>query len=1322
MWFSRFIQQVYSAGDDSQLWMLEDKGGGYYQVSSKQYSLSLSVAGSSIENGANVDVKTDGSLDSQRWSVEYTGPRTDIVEGHYYKIINKKSGRALQVADSSLISGAVAKQEGYQAYASQKWRIFWYSNGYVIENKHSGKILESSDLVGGGVAQSPFWWDTSKQQWTLERNANGNYKLKYAKAGTGFVMQPAGGSTDAGTVIQTTVDTDDDAQEWEIIEDPTNDAEFVPGNKVANGGFEEGSTGWNGGVITTDANTGSKAILVGPSPGGNGINQEIIGGITPGMKYRLTFSEKAAGGTEGIAVGLQFFSASDESLGIKTVYVGSNSYSKHVVESDPAPEGTSKIKIWVWNDKATESLYIDDVSLVQVVAEDGNLIVNGGFEWGTLGWNGGAIMTDTHTGSKALMIEPGPGGSGAGQVITNGIVPGTKYKLTFWEKAVGDGGGIAVGIQFFSANDESLGFQQKYVGSSNYTQQIIETDAAPEGTAKISVWVWNDKPAKTLYLDDVYVGPIVPEIIDERNMIKNGGFESGTNSWQGGELTTIAHTGINALLVGPNSGVNQIITEGITPGVQYKLTLWEKATGDGEGIEAALQFLSASDEDLGSFDLITGSTSYTQQMILSDPAPEGTKKIKVWVWNDQASRSLYLDDVSVIPILPEIHVDGNMITNGGFESGLSGWEGGKLIADGHSGTKALMVEPGTGTKQLITGGIVPGTKNRMTFWEKAVGGNEGIPVGFQYIDIHGNDLGLNVIYPSDSHYTEQIIELGAAPENTAKINVWIWNDKALTTLYVDDFSVVAVPEDEITSEVTSIDISGGGSLSIPESGSLTSPYTAVVKDQNGHSMDGHSVTWAIYNEEDQSISTLSINGAGLLTVDSTAETGDYKIKVSSNTNHEIKSEKIITLLKDDSGSHTNTNTNSYSNPTTSVTSKTNTSIAGNIRTISIVAQSTTDPITGAVTAVVEASTFKIIVNQAKEAEAYGQKIVVEIKVEANTDGKNIAIEIPREALRQMMETTKADLKVATSFATILFNPNAVASINNSSSVENIIISIRKVDKSSLSENIQAKVGDRPVYDFLIKMGSTEVSEFGNNNNILIDIPYAPKAGEKNNAIVVYYIDNIGALKTIRSKYDPATGNVTFNASHFSEYVVGYNEMIFSDVAVNSWYSEAIDFISARGIVNGVGDRKFVPDNNITRADFLIMVMNSYGIKLDTSVTDNFSDAGSKYYSNYLGTAKYLGLVSGLADNKYEPEALISRQDMVVILHRVLDNLSELPMNTSGKAMGSFKDANDVAGYAKAPMKLFTEAGILTGFGINLFPKATATRAQAAQVLYNLLSI
>ncbi|WP_052087677.1 glycosyl hydrolase 53 family protein [Paenibacillus wynnii] len=389
-------------------------------------------------------------------------------------------------------------------------------------------------------------------------------------------------------------------------------------------------------------------------------------------------------------------------------------------------------------------------------------------------------------------------------------------------------------------------------------------------------------------------------------------------------------------------------------------------------------------------------------------------------------------------------------------------------------------------------------------------------------------------------------------------------------------------------------------------------------------------------------------------------------------------------------------------------------ITGNTTLYSVVIKATKDTVTNVTTAKLESSVITDLIQKAKESEVAGQKVVIDIKIESAADVKSVHLIIQKEALKTLVDSTKAELRVDAGIAAITFDPKAVAAIGSTAAD---MISITKLAKSDLPETVQNKIGDRSVYDFSVTAGNAEITEF-NGGTVKISVPYTPETGEKKNSIVVYYIDKAGNLKAVRGGYDAATGKVNFQTTHFSNYAIGYNEVKFNDVTSENWYSDAVSYLAARGIANGVGGSTFAPDKKVTRADFLMMVMNAYGIETDAGITDNFSDAGNKYYTKYLATAKKLGLVSGLGGNHYSPEATISRQDMSMILYNIREQLDELPTAINGKDYESFVDTAAVAVYAKDAMKVLVEAGLIKGNGKELDPKATATRAQVAQIVYN----
>lgn len=378
-----------------------------------------------------------------------------------------------------------------------------------------------------------------------------------------------------------------------------------------------------------------------------------------------------------------------------------------------------------------------------------------------------------------------------------------------------------------------------------------------------------------------------------------------------------------------------------------------------------------------------------------------------------------------------------------------------------------------------------------------------------------------------------------------------------------------------------------------------------------------------------------------------------------------------------------------------------------------------DSATGKATAPVSTTAMEAMITQAKTAEAAGQKAVVEIKVEAAPEAKAVEIAIPKTSIMNLATETQANVTVNTALATVTFDNKVLQTINNAASTGDVSISVASVDAGSLSPQALAVVADRPVYNFSVKAGDTEISSF-EGGKARLSIPYTPKPGEKEEAIVVYYIDNNQNLIAVRGAFNPATNTVDFETTHFSRYAIGYNDVSFEDVKDTDWYSNAIGFLAARDIVKGVESGRFGPIQQMTRGQFVVMMMKAYGIDPEQNPTINFADAGNTYYTNYLAAAKNLKIVSGIGDNMYAPERFITRQEMFTMLYNALKVIKELPEGSGDKNLESFSDADGIASWAKPAIKLFVETGTVSGSDGLLRPLATSSRAEMAQVLYNLL--
>ena len=177
-----------------------------------------------------------------------------------------------------------------------------------------------------------------------------------------------------------------------------------------------------------------------------------------------------------------------------------------------------------------------------------------------------------------------------------------------------------------------------------------------------------------------------------------------------------------------------------------------------------------------------------------------------------------------------------------------------------------------------------------------------------------------------------------------------------------------------------------------------------------------------------------------------------------------------------------------------------------------------------------------------------------------------------------------------------------------------------------------------------------------------------------------------------------------------EETVPDETVMFSDIDGVEWAREAIEKLCEANVITGTGDGKFEPDREVTREEFVKMLVNAMGFDV-TDGNTGFADVeNGAWYENYIKTAVDNGIVSGISENEFGVGEKITRQDMALMIFRAL----KLEENEDSE----FADDADISDYAKTAVYAVKNAGIISGMGDNMFlPKAFATRAQAAQMIY-----
>jgi uncharacterized repeat protein (TIGR02543 family) len=337
-----------------------------------------------------------------------------------------------------------------------------------------------------------------------------------------------------------------------------------------------------------------------------------------------------------------------------------------------------------------------------------------------------------------------------------------------------------------------------------------------------------------------------------------------------------------------------------------------------------------------------------------------------------------------------------------------------------------------------------------------------------------------------------------------------------------------------------------------------------------------------------------------------------------------------------------------------------------------------------------------------------------------TDVENgVQISVASDELDRL-ESADQNVTLETDMVTVSFDEAAIDSIDSDAGLNEVILEIVRVDSASLLEEIRERIGNRPVYSFSLSSGGNAIPDFG-GGTATVRIPYTLASGEDPNAVVVYYVDGTGNLIPVNGRYDTETQTAIFTTEHFSVYAIGYNYISFADVAEDAWYYNAVTFLAAREVTNGTTIDTFSPDIALTRGQCIVLLMRACGIEPDENPGANFSDAGDMYYTGYLAAAKRLDISNGVGNNRFAPDSEITRQELFTLLYRALTVLGRLPQETVDSAADDFTDAGEISDYALTAMNTLIKTGLVSGNNRRLEPLSASTRAQMAQVLYNLLS-
>ena len=182
---------------------------------------------------------------------------------------------------------------------------------------------------------------------------------------------------------------------------------------------------------------------------------------------------------------------------------------------------------------------------------------------------------------------------------------------------------------------------------------------------------------------------------------------------------------------------------------------------------------------------------------------------------------------------------------------------------------------------------------------------------------------------------------------------------------------------------------------------------------------------------------------------------------------------------------------------------------------------------------------------------------------------------------------------------------------------------------------------------------------------------------------------------------------------------------FNDMGSYGWAVPGVEFLAAYGITTGTGTgTTYSPAGTLTRGDYILMLVRTFGFTADGAASGNFSDVkADAYYADALAVARALGIATADANGNFRPGDPVTRQDSMVFLYRAMQKAGRGISSAQDSFLTRFPDGAAVSAAARPAVAAMAQAGVIKGDQVGrLNPQGTLTRAEMAVILHRGLTL
>lgn len=361
--------------------------------------------------------------------------------------------------------------------------------------------------------------------------------------------------------------------------------------------------------------------------------------------------------------------------------------------------------------------------------------------------------------------------------------------------------------------------------------------------------------------------------------------------------------------------------------------------------------------------------------------------------------------------------------------------------------------------------------------------------------------------------------------------------------------------------------------------------------------------------------------------------------------------------------------------------------------------------------------LRAALSELEGAASQTRKTRLRLQITAGCDA--VKLTLPKKSLR-LLASAGADLRLDTSAGNALLNAEALLQLARDALGKTIILRFSAEESGLLS--------------FTAESDGEALEELAEGTIRLFSDIFPP---DFTHSGIIYESENdASAHPEFDYSYDEERGELTITSSRLGCFQLmravdpplfappdaqspGVQTVVFSDVPPGHWAYPYVTALAAKGIISGVGNGAFAPDQPVTREQFVRLLANAAAAE-PSGYTSRFEDvAPERWSAPAIEWAAENGFISGRSNTIFAPTEPISQQEAAAILHRyLLLTGQDVPVSATPVL---FADQDKIAAWAAEAVAEMQKRGIVSGStdGLNrwFLPESYATRAECARMIY-----